>query len=565
MRFRSGFLRAGMLAVVLSSVGLAFGQEGPSSQEEEGPAASQQGEPPLEVAQAAAVAPAEPGLISLDFRDADIQTVLQALGRKAKINIVTGKGVEAQVTIHLDDVSWEQALETIVKTYGLGFERNDNVVVVDTVEELKAQREAMKELADIESVATKVIQLKYLDAQDVKEFLEPQLTPQGRISVLEMTGQKGWAFGTPKAGGSKEEKTRKRIERETARSKSIVITDTPTTINRIEKLLVKIDLLPKQILIESRVMEVSRDLLRDINLGAVTGATAGGTALAIATQPGSKRAGSKLTEIAGGIQQGVFTPSIFGPETTALTAAIGGAEFFFSKLHGTQFTALLDLLEEDVRTNTLSAPHVLTLSGQEARVLIGEKYPILKTEVSGTSTTTTTTSLDYYQNIGIELYVVPQVSGEKHIDMIIHPVVSVRTATLGTNAYPILNTREAETQVLLEQGETIVIGGLLKDIKSKSRIGLPFLGKLPLVGPLFARSTNDIEKIDLLIFLTARVVEPGSMTMEQTQQLQERYNDYFHEKLSFENKRLKPAARKPDSTPAEKMTSSNRGVLYQKP
>lgn len=554
-----------LTAAFLSSAVFVSGQEGESTE-----ALPKQEEAPLEVAQVAPAAPPAPappevGMISLDFRDADIQTVLEALGRKAKINIVTGKGVEAQVTIHLDNVSWEQALDTIVKSYGLGYERNDNVVMVDTVEELKAQREAMRELADIESVATKVIQLQYLDAQDVKEFLEPQLTPQGRISVLEMTGQKGWAFGTSK-GGKKgaEEKMRKRIERETSRSKAIVITDTPTTINRIEKLLTKIDILPKQILIESRVMEVSRDLLRDINLSAVTGATAGSTTLTVRNIPAAKRDGAKTTEIGSGIHQTAFTPSIFGPESTGLTAAIAGAQFFFAKLRGTQFTTLLELLEEDVRTNTLSAPSVLTLSGQEARVLIGEKYPILKTEVSGTSTTTTTTSLDYYQNIGIELYVVPQVSGDKHVDMIIHPVVSVRTGTIGTNAYPILNTREAETQVLVEQGDTVVIGGLLKDVKSKSRIGLPFLGKLPLIGPLFARSTNDIEKIDLLIFLTARVMEPGALSPEETQRLSQQYQDYFHEKLSFKEKRLQPVARREEGL-AEEPASVNRGFIYRKP
>lgn len=506
----------------------------------------QAGDQAVQVAQVAQGPPAmetpPPGLITLDFREADIQSVLQAIARKAKVNIVTGKEVVGEVTIHLENVSWEQALDAIVSMYGYGYDRSDNVILVSTLEELKVRREAMKELVEIESLTTKVIQLKYLDAADVQAFLNPQLSAQGRISILEMTGQKGWGFGTAQPGKTTEEKMRQRIQRESARSKALVITDTPTVIERLEKVLNKIDVMPQQVSIETRVMEVARDLLRDIDPGLITGATAGSTSLSVKTQPGSKtKTGLSLTEFAISNLPSSFTPSIFGPETTGLTAAAAGTQFLFQKLHGTQFALLMTLLEEDVRTNTLSAPNVVTLSGQEARILVGEKYPILKTQVSGTTSTTTTTSLDYYQNIGIELYVVPQVSGERHIDMIIHPVVSARVGTVGSNAYPILNTREAETQIVAEDGDTVVIGGLLKDVKSKSRIGLPFFGKIPVLGVLFTRSTTDVEKIDLLIFITARMVTPGPGLSEEAQQLRNQYDEFLrHRAIDQSVKKLDP-------------------------
>ena len=232
-----------------------------------------------------------------------------------------------------------------------------------------------------------------------------------------------------------------------------------------------------------------------------------------------------------------LTPSVFVPETTGLTALNTGLSLVFRKLRGTQLEVLLHALEEDVRTNTLSAPNVLTLSGQEARILIGEKYPILNTQVSGTTSTTTTTTLDYYQNIGIELFVVPQVSGENYVDMIIHPVVSARTGSVGTNAYPVLDVREAETQVILENGDTVVIGGLLKDVKSKSRIGLPFLGKLPLVGPLFSRATTDISKVDLLIFITAKIIPVGGLSPEETARVQQQYEEFFRDHVKQASKK----------------------------
>ena len=232
-------------------------------------------ESPIQVAQApAAPSPiSEEALISLDFREADLQTVLQALSRKAKINIVSSAQAVGQISIQLDNVSWERALDTIVSTTGLAYEKRENVIIVSTLEELKARREAVKTLVEIEPIITKVLRLNYLDAADVKTFLAPQLTAQGKISVLELTGQKGWSFGAAEggSGGGSTEATRSRRKRDTARSKAVVITDTPTTLDRLEKVLAKVDVLPQQILIETRVMEVNRDLLQDLGLEVGTG------------------------------------------------------------------------------------------------------------------------------------------------------------------------------------------------------------------------------------------------------------------------------------------------------
>ncbi|MBI3318315.1 MAG: secretin and TonB N-terminal domain-containing protein [Candidatus Omnitrophica bacterium] len=564
MRFFRAFITFFVVAGLAVFPGAAGGQE----EEKEAP--------PVQVAQMALPELPELSLISLDFKEAEIGTVLQAMARKAKINIVLGKEVAGFVTIHLEDVTWEQALDVIVKTYGFAYEKDENVILVSTLEDLKTRRQAVKELVDIEPVTTKVIYLKYLDAADVKAFLEPQLTAQGKISVLEMTGQKGWSFGTGEAGSSGTEESKERQEREKARSKAVVITDTPTTIDRLEKILMKIDVMPKQILIESRVMEVNRDLLRDlgIELGTGSSSTTLSTSAGFVSSTGARTFSQQVLEekaeaansnFGGSVLSQFLTPSIFVPETTGLTAANTGLSLVLRKLRGTQLEMLIRALEEDVRTNTLSAPNVLTLSGQEARILVGTKYPILETQVSGTDSTTTTTSLAYYQNIGIELYVVPQVSGDKHIDMIIHPVVSTRTGTVGTNAYPILDVREAETQIISENGETIVIGGLLKDLKAKSRIGLPFLGKLPLVGPLFSRSTTDLEKIDLLIFITARIVEPGSTTPEEVQRLQKKYQEFVEAQRP--RRRPRPASvRRPAKAKAEtEPPKGNRGFLKKIP
>ena len=361
-----------------------------------------------------------------------------------------------------------------------------------------------------------------------------------------------------------------------------MITDTPTTIDRLEKILTKIDVMPKQILIEARVMEVDRDLLRDLGLDigtGSTGATQAATNLPVLTPAKKSGTGSREIDVAqlgASLLSTTAAPAIFGPKGSLGTGEASnfkaGLEFLFRRLRGMQVEIVVRALEEDIRTNTLSSPHILTLSGQEARILVGKKFPILETQISGSGSTTTTSSLSYYQDIGIELFVVPQISGEHHIDMIIHPVVSTQNGTVtgsGNVAYPILDTREAETQVVMEDGETIVIGGLLKDVKAKSRQGLPFLGKIPIVGPIFSRATTDMEKIDLLIFITARIVEPGKLSPEEMENLRKQYEEFLHEKMpKGRSKKRAPSSRKPEEFPElseeTPSASGNRGFLYRK-
>jgi general secretion pathway protein D len=193
-------------------------------------------------------------------------------------------------------------------------------------------------------------------------------------------------------------------------------------------------------------------------------------------------------------------------------------KFLYQKLMGSQFEAVMHALQENANANTLSAPRILTLNNQEATILVGTKYPILTSEVSSESGTTVTSTLDYYQDIGIQLNVVPQISGDKYINMVIHPAVTAydTSNTVGTNAYPVISTREAQTRVLLEDNQTIVIGGLLKDVKKKTNMGIPFLKDIPILGNLFGRDTNDTEKVDLLIFITATIIKPTDMYRSAT-------------------------------------------------
>ena len=167
--------------------------------------------------------------------------------------------------------------------------------------------------------------------------------------------------------------------------------------------------------------------------------------------------------------------------------------------------------------------------------MVGYHTPILKAEIStdqATGGSKIIQTLDYYQEIGIRLNVVPQINDEGYINMIIHPSITSSTSSVAASSfvgnatnvitYPVIDVRETQTQVLIRDGETIVIGGLLKDIKSKETIGVPFFSKIPLLGGLFRRDTYDTQKIDLLMFITARVIKEAGFTPEEIAKLEKR-------------------------------------------
>jgi len=232
---------------------------------------------------------------------------------------------------------------------------------------------------------------------------------------LEMTGQAGWEFGGGELG------KRERIKEERlGRSKVLIVSDIPPALDRIKEIISQIDMLPQQVLIEARIMEVGRDRLKDIGFDWGTGTT-GAESSTITTVDIDKSGSRNVIKSIGGHALGSqITPSVFGPKTTGISGTEPfntGLQILFQKLTGTQFEALLHALEEDIHTNTLSAPRIMALNNQEASILIGTRYPILKTQTTGAgSTAITNITLDYYQDIGIQLNVVPSPTAHREAE-----------------------------------------------------------------------------------------------------------------------------------------------------
>ena len=467
------------------------------------------------------------GNITVDFKDADIMTVLRILSFKSGINIVAGEDVRGTVTIRLVDVPWESALETILKTHGYAYEKIGNVITVSEVENLTAQKKKQQELFEVQPVITEVVTMKYLNAADVKKVVEPMLSPKGKAAVLYMTGQKGWGIAS-EIGRVGESAVSGQATRASARSrggvdedpdkisKTLLVVDIPPYLERIRKTIQSIDVRPKQVFIEARIVEVDRDALMDFGVDFLSG---DGTTLFNPVGPGMEAGAGSLSSFA--------TPANFDPASSEIEGtpdpATGifqtGMSLFYRKMTGFQFTAMIHALDEDVDANVLSAPTIRTLDNQEASILVGTKYPILSGSTSSGETATATAELEYYQDIGIQLKVIPQINADGYINMIVHPIVSTQSGTVSAGVseaaipieYPILQVREAETQVIMQDGETIVIGGLISDIRTKGRQGVPFLKDIPILGLAFGRDTTDNRKIDLLIFITAHIVDEKSM------------------------------------------------------
>ena len=192
--------------------------------------------------------------VTLDFKDADIRNVLKIISYKSGINIVTTPEVMGNVTIRLIDVPWENALEVILKTYGFAYEKKGSIITVAPLEKLTALKRQEVELAQVQPTITEVFNLKFIDAKDAKKALDAILSPRGKITVLEVTGQAGWEFGGEELG-----KRKRASEGSISRSKTLIVSDVPPVLERIKEVVEKIDINPLQILIEAKLVEVNHD------------------------------------------------------------------------------------------------------------------------------------------------------------------------------------------------------------------------------------------------------------------------------------------------------------------
>jgi len=519
-----------LLALLLASVGAVRAEEAATGEESEKPAEVVPTAYPPPKAEAS-LRQNESGTITVNLKNTPLQDFLGMVTQKTgKRFVIKPEVKDIQITAYLPDIRLDEALAVMLSAYDL--EAIDYGSGVMLVSKKVKKREPPKQEAvqPPEALQVEVVQLRYADANDMKETLAPLLSERGSITVVKRSGLEGWTFGAGRRqrgaqeGGSSafgpRERTGKGYAKE-VRSQLLVISETAAKLELLKDIIEKIDVRAKQVLISTTIVEAGRDKLKDIGFDWATGSFGVETSDISVTKPW----GGDL-QFRGNVLGSRVTPGNFGPEAD-MTGAFpfnAGMSMLLKKVGGTEFEILIHALEELADANVLSAPKLLVLDNQEAAILVGTKFPILETETTGVETTQLTTSLDYYENIGIQLMVAPHIQDGKYINMVVHPVVSDQigvTAARGSAGeilaeYPILSAREAQTQIMIEHGQTIAIGGLLKDVKTESIISVPLLGDIPILGALFRRKTYDTKKVDLIIFLSASIIsEPGEATEEK--------------------------------------------------
>jgi type IV pilus assembly protein PilQ len=430
--------------------------------------------------------------LTLNFQDIDVRSVLQLLADTSGQNIVVSDSVSGNLTLRLQNVPWDQALDIVLRTKGLDKRRQDNVIIIGPTEELasreKAELAAHKEVQELSPTHTEFMQVNYAKVADLAKLIkttnakESMLSPRGTLSIDERTN-------------------------------TLLVQDTGEKLADIRRLVQTLDVPVRQVLIEARIVIVSDSFERDLGVrfGVTTAQSIGNNGLFAVTGNGSGAdtlTGSAANNLASG--KPVFpvtAPTLDNRYQVNLPAANVNGSIGISILKGSTLVDLeLSAAQNEGKSETISSPRVITANQKQATIMQGVEIPYQESASSGATTT-------QFKNAVLSLKVTPLITPDNRV--ILDLDVSddsvgqqVTSATGGT--VPSIDTREIITQVLVNDGQTVVLGGILETVKTKQANKIPFLGDIPVLGYLF-RSTVDINnKTELLIFITPKILREGS-------------------------------------------------------
>jgi type IV pilus assembly protein PilQ len=406
--------------------------------------------------------------ISLDFQDVPVRQVLQIIAQVNGFNLVTTDTVTGNVTISLSGVPWDQALDMILKIKGLDKRLEGNILLIAPTEELTAretqQLQSKQIVAELAPLVSTNIQINYAKAQDLATILKGTensiLTPRGSVAVDERTN-------------------------------TLLLRDTQTSINEAKTLVDALDIPIKQVLIESRMVTVRDNasealgvqwgVSNTLNNGAVSGSIAG------------------ADSIASGV-----VPSIADRLNVALPVAnpAGSIGIQIARLiDGTIIDLELSALESENKGEVIASPRITVANQHEAYIEQGTEIPYVQATSSGA------TSVEFKKAV-LSLKVTPHITPDNRIimDLVVTQDTRGDTVSTSTGDAVAIDTQEISTQVLVENGETIVLGGIFQQASSNDVRKVPLLGDLPFVGRLFKNSIEVLEKRELLIFVTPKIL-----------------------------------------------------------
>ena len=405
--------------------------------------------------------------LSLNFQNVELRSVLQVIADFTGLNIIAADTVTGNITLRLKDVPWDQALDIILQTRNLSMKRQGNVVLISPAEEVAAKEKAALEVvqarAELEAVHSEIIQLNYQRAEDIQKLLVNQGGgAQGSQSMLSKRGSVS-------------------ID---ARTNTVFVRDTDARLEEIRRIVSRIDVAVRQVMIEARIVIAKDNFNRQLGarLGVLGSQRVGGGSLNIGTYAN------------GGLNGVLSTPNVNLP-------AAGGTSNLALTLLNSDSSSLLSLelsaLEADSKGKVVSSPRVITSDKQKAMIEQGTEIPYQTSGSNGANTVT-------FKPAVLSLAVTPRITPDGRVAM----DLEVKKDTVGQvyNTIPSIDTNRIATQLLVDDGETAVLGGIYTIDSSNAEDKVPGLGDVPYLGNLFKRTTRTENKSELLIFITPRVL-----------------------------------------------------------
>jgi type IV pilus assembly protein PilQ len=420
--------------------------------------------------------------LSLNFQNVEVRAVLNVIADFTDLNIITSDTVTGNITLRLKDVPWDQALEIILQTRGLDSRRSGNVIWIAPRDELatreKLALEAANQISDLEQTRTESFQMNYQKAADVQKLLSD---PTQRI-----LSKRGSAVVD-------------------ARTNTLFVQDTPSRLEEVRRLIAKIDIAVRQVMIEARIVEANDSFSR--NLGVRLGlhdAQASGHRILGQNSP-RFTAGAGLADTGFHTGQIATVPDFFANATNVNLPAAGlnafnAGQFSFILFNSaaTRFLNLeLTALEADGKGKIIASPRVLTADQVEAVIEQGTEIPYQQATSSGATAVS-------FRKANLALKVKPQITPDGNVIMTLDVNKDQPGAT--TPAGVAINTKHVKTEVLVENGGTVVIGGIFEENDRTDVTKVPLLGDIPILGFLFKNTTSTTSKTELLVFITPRVL-----------------------------------------------------------
>ena len=420
--------------------------------------------------------------VSLNFQDEQIRPIMHVLAETSGRNIVMSDAVQGSMSLRLDNVPWDQALDIILKSKGLSKRETGNVIRIAPTEEFAAQdrreREAKQEAQALAPLHSEFIQVNYAKAERLAELIRSEdnnfLSERGKITV-------------------------------DPRTNTLLVRDTDDNLEQVRKLVGKLDIPVKQVLIESRIVIATDQFTKE--LGTRFGATAVGSNGDSGIIAGSGSAtgtdtmvGSALDNVEStGDPFPVGVPELGDRLNVDLPTTGSPAGTFALSLLGSDHLVDLEIsaMQAEGKGEVISNPRVITSNNQEARIEQGTEIPYQTVSQDGTQVE--------FKKAVLAVEVTPQITPDEHIIM----DINVTKDSVGEifDGVPSIDTREVTTQVLMDNGETIVLGGIYEISNTDQLDKVPFLGDLPGVGRLFKRTLESSEKAELLIFVTPKIIQ----------------------------------------------------------